>query len=468
MRRTAAIGLTATLVILASCGSSGGHHGVTTVVSGVHKIRHVVVIMMENRSFDSYFGTYPGADGLPRTQAGFTSCLSMHHSRACLRPFHDPMDRNVGADHSTSAARRAIDGGKMDGFVDVAQRSRVNCERPEEPDCHQGDRIDVMGYHTGSDIPNYWAYAHDFVLQDHLFEPVASWSLPQHEYLVSGWSALCATSAPSSCRNDKFGPISPTKVDHEVYGPGTPTLDFAWTDLTYLLHAHHVSWGYYVEHGTEPDCRSGLNHCSGVEQDAQTPGIWNPLPLFADVRSDHQLNNIQPLAEFRRAARDGHLPAVSWIAPSFTHSEHPPASIEAGQTWVTALVNTIMRSPDWSSTAVFLSWDDWGGFYDHVPPPTVDGNGYGLRVPGLVISPYAKHGYIDHQILSHDAYLKFIEDDFLSGQRLDPRTDGRPDPRPDVRENAPILGDLTNDFDFTETPRPPLLLPLHPQTTLRS
>ena len=117
-----------------------------------------------------------------------------------------------------------------------------------------------------------------------------------------------------------------------------------------------------------------------------------------------------------------------------------------------------MQSPEWDSTAIFLAWDDWGGFYDHVAPPSVDQNGYGLRVPGLVISPYAKKGYIDHQTLSFDAYLKFIEDDFLNGQRIDPQTDGRPDPRPTVRENVPQLGDLTADFDFTQSPRAPVVL----------
>ena len=125
-----------------------------------------------------------------------------------------------------------------------------------------------------------------------------------------------------------------------------------------------------------------------------------------------------------------------------------------------------MRGPAWKSTAIFVTWDDWGGFYDHVVPPHVDQNGYGLRVPGLVISPYARKGYIDHQILSFDAYLKFIEDDFLGGQRLDPRTDGRPDPRPDVRENAKILGNLARDFDFSHKPRPPLRLPAWPKTDL--
>jgi hypothetical protein len=149
-------------------------------------------------------------------------------------------------------------------------------------------------------------------------------------------------------------------------------------------------------------------------------------------------------------------------------SEHPPWSVSAGQSFVTSLINAVMRSPDWSSTAIFLTWDDWGGFYDHVVPPKVDQNGYGLRVPGIVISPYAKAGYIDHQILSFDAYAAFIEDDFLNGQRLDPSTDGRPDPRPDVREQASALGDLAADFDFSQSPRPPIILSVHPATTLTS
>jgi phospholipase C len=122
-----------------------------------------------------------------------------------------------------------------------------------------------------------------------------------------------------------------------------------------------------------------------------------------------------------------------------------------------------MRSPDWSSTAIFLAWDDWGGFYDHVVPPKVDANGYGLRVPALVISPWAKRGYIDHQTLSFDAYLKFIEDDFLGGARIDPKTDGRPDRRPTVRENLRQLGNLVEDFNFTKPKQRALLLPVRPK-----
>ncbi|MGN6169185.1 MAG: alkaline phosphatase family protein, partial [Solirubrobacteraceae bacterium] len=184
------------------------------------------------------------------------------------------------------------------------------------------------------------------------------------------------------------------------------------------------------------------------------------------VRQNHQLSDIQPLRQFFVAAKKGTLPAVSWITPTAKVSEHPPNLVSAGQTYLTGLINTLMKSPDWKSTAIFLAWDDWGGFYDHVVPPRVDMNGYGLRVPAMVISPYAKRGFIDHQTLSFDAYAKFIEDDFLGGARIDPRTDGRPDPRPDVREDAPQLGNLVKDFNFHQSPRSPLILPLQPRTDL--
>jgi phospholipase C len=203
-----------------------------------------------------------------------------------------------------------------------------------------------------------------------------------------------------------------------------------------------------------------------VKQNSATPGIWNPLPYFDTVRDDGQLGNIQPVDSFYAQAKAGTLPSVSWVVPSGEVSEHPPSPVSFGQSYVTSLVNAVMASPDWNSSAIFLSWDDWGGFYDHVVPPSVDENGYGLRVPGIVISPYARQGYIDHQTLSFDAYDKFIEDDFLGGERIDPRSDGRPDPRPDVREDVPILGNLYEDFDFNQPPRAPVFLPVHPQTTL--
>jgi phospholipase C len=426
--------------------------------AGIHKIRHVVVIMQENRSFDSYFGTFSGADGIP---AGV--CVPDRATHGCDAPFHDTADRNYGGPHDVGAAVADVAGGKMDGFVNEAERARVTgCrQNPNAPACSQSAaRPDVMGYHDAREIPNYWAYARNFVLQDHMFEPNASWSLPAHLFMVSEWSARCSVPGdPMSCVNALQSPGAPP--DFVSNRRGVPP-DYAWTDLTYLLHAHHVSWRYYVFKGTEPDCEENQMICGTVRQSATTPGIWNPLPWFDTVRQDGELQDVTSLKNFFVAARRGTLPAVSWIDPTGKVSEHPPALVTDGQTYVTSLVNAIMRGPDWRSTAIFLAWDDWGGFYDHVVPPVVDRNGYGLRVPGIVISPYARRGFVDHQTLSFDAYVKFIEDDFLGGLRLDPRTDGRPDPRPDVRENASILGDLRHDFDFTQKPRRPLLLPLHP------
>ncbi len=225
-----------------------------------------------------------------------------------------------------------------------------------------------------------------------------------------------------------------------------------------------MNWGYYVYAGGEPDCvNDEESTCSSVPtQNASTPEIWNPLPYFTDVHEDNQVANVQSLTGFYNAAKSGTLPSVSWVIPNDKTSEHPPAKISEGQTYVTTLVNAIMRSPDWSSTAIFLSWDDWGGFYDNVLPPVADQNGFGPRVPGLVISPYARYGYVDHQTLSHDSYLKFIEDDFLEGERLNPATDGRPDSRPDVRESLPQVGNLVKDFNFNQPPAPPFLLPTDP------
>jgi phospholipase C len=229
-----------------------------------------------------------------------------------------------------------------------------------------------------------------------------------------------------------------------------------------MLFKNHVSWKYYVAEGQQPDCEDDSAACAPKQQKVGSPDIWNPLPGFTDVRADGQVANVQTIDHFYADVKANNLPAVSWIVPNQAVSEHPPGLVSAGQAYVTTLVNSIMSSPTWSSTAIFLSWDDWGGFYDHVTPPAIDGSGYGLRVPGLVISPYARRGYIDHQTLSHDAYVKFIEDVFLQGARLDPKTDGRPDSRPGVRENSPALGNLAADFNFDQAPLPALALNPNP------
>jgi phospholipase C len=236
---------------------------------------------------------------------------------------------------------------------------------------------------------------------------------------------------------------------------GTGARDWAWTDITYLMHRAHVSWSYYVNGGSEPDCADGEMTCPARRQTARTPSIWNPLRDFKTVHDDGEADHVQDVSNFFAAAKAGKLPAVSWIAPDQSVSEHPPALVSTGQEYVVNLVRAIASSKDWYSSAIFVTWDDWGGFYDHVPPPRVDANGYGLRVPALVIGPYARRGVVDHQTLSFDAYLKFIEDVFLNHRRIDPRSDGRADPRPTVRERVRVLGDLARDFDFSQAPAPP-------------
>ncbi len=460
--RTWALAVGLSLLLLVGCTMTGFQPPATRSrerlfgPADIHKIQHVIVVMQENRSFDSYFGTFPGADGIPMRNGRPTVCVSDPAAGRCVTPYHDHQDRDAGGPHGQFDARADIDGGRMDGFIKQQEAGRKrSCKNSNDPACAQpGATPDVMGYHDAREIPNYWTYARDFVLQDHMFEPNASWSLPAHLFMVSEWSAKCSRRGdPMSCANTLQSPDRPTQRE----GP-----DYAWTDLTYLLHQQHISWAYYVEVGTEPDCEDNRMRCAPVPQRARRPSFMNPLPGFDTVKQDGELNNIQDLSTYFKAAKNGTLPAVSWIIPSDPDSEHPPSPVSRGQAHVTSVINAAMAGPEWSSTAIFLAWDDWGGFYDHVVPPAVDENGYGLRVPGLVISPYAKQGYIDHQTLSFDAYAKFIEDDFLGSRRLDPRTDGRPDPRPDVRENAPQLGNLLADFDFTQPPRPPLILPAHP------
>jgi phospholipase C len=424
--------------------------------AGLQKIKHIVFITQENRSFDNYFGTFPGADGIP--MSGGSPSVSALDPKAgtCVAPYHDPGFIDTGGPHSAVAFRKDLHRGRMDGFIQqaLAGRSAACTADPLNPQCKAAGVVDVMGYKTQADIPNYWTYARNFVLQDHMFESVSSWSLPAHLSMVSGWSASCSDPLHASTCRSTLGPTTQFPVRNGVA--------FPWTDLTYLLHAAGVSWGYYVAPGTQPDCRNAASFCRPIEQGARTPGIWNPLPWFQTVHQDHQLGNNRPTTSFYREAAAGTLPAVSWVVPDGAVSEHPPFSIQPGQAYVTSLINAIATGPDWKSTAIFLFWDDWGGFYDHVIPPKVDGIGYGFRVPALVISPYARRGYVDHQVLSFDAYLKFVEDVFLHGARIDPRTDGRADPRPDVRENLPILGDLAADFNFSQPPLRPLILPPFP------
>jgi phospholipase C len=431
--------------------------------TGAQKLQHLIFIVQENRSFDHYFGTFPGADGIPMDADGDpTACIPDPVLGHCSSPYHTTSLVQEGGPHDHHAAIVDVADGRMSGFAVAAAQGRQRCATVEHrftAACRDvlGPELqpDVLSYHTAETIPNYWAYAERYVLQDHMFAPTDSWTLPAHLFLVSAWSAFCPdTSDPMSCVSD-LDLSSPERHHRYLEDPL-----YAWTDITYLLDEQDVSWAYYVGKGTcvavpctEPDGQWGA-----------TAAGKNPLPGFTSVVERQRLDRILGHDDFFDAAADGTLPSVSWIVPGNQASEHPSTGdpLSDGQAYVTKLVNAVMAGPAWDSTAIFLTWDDWGGFYDHVVPPNVDQNGYGLRVPGLLISPWAKPGLIDHQTLSFDAYLKLIEDRFLHGERLDPATMSRPDSRPTVRETLPRLGDLLLEFDFEQDPIPPLILDPRP------
>ncbi len=424
------------------------------------RIEHIVIIVQENRSFDHYFGTYvppdpsQTVDGLPRKPDGrFAACVPNPVSGHCVRPYHTTSDRNQAGPHGHVASVTDVNGGKMDGFIRSALASRHAGKCIEEPkpascDPYVGPKgqPDVMSFRNRSDIANYWAYADWGVLQDQFFASVDSYSMPAHMFLVSAWSATCR-SGPMSCEDD----------------PTPEGFRYPWTDITYLLNEAGVNWAYYV--GNETDVCPRWPNCDSGDQGDSTPINWNPLPGFSTVRKADQLDHIAPYSDFKTGIVTGDIPAVSWVIPAAHVSEHPgKGSMRPGYVYVTKLINSIAQSPAWENTAVFLTWDDWGGLYDHVEPPRVDRLGLGIRVPAIVLGPYAKQGVVQHDVLSFDSYLRFIEDVFLGGSRLDPDTMSRPDSRGNVREEETALGDLTTAFDFTQPPRDPsaLILPTSP------
>jgi len=426
-------------------------------------INRVIFIVQENRSFDHYFGTYQHPSGLtvlglPRKPGGaFKPCMPHPFMDRCSKPFHSTNLSNLGGPHSHTASIISVNDGKMDGFIRAAKGSPQSgpcIQDPTKRSCRKhngpGNQPDLMGFHTDAEIPNYWAYADWGVLQDKMFQPVDSWSLPAHLYLVSAWSATCTSKTnPMSCSSDPR--------------PNN-TGSYPWTDVTDLLFQNGVSWGYYVGEETSLNCGYPQTPQDCQRGEGATPPGWNPLLWFRRPYLNGQQGNVQHVSSFVSQVQNDTLPQVSWVIPSGRDSEHPGhGSLNPGHAYVTNLINEVAQSAVWDDVAIFLTWDDWGGFYDHMKPIRVDAMGYGLRVPGIVLSPYAKSrgggdptiGCVDHQVLSFDAYLKFIEDRWLSSERPDPTTMLNRDSRPNVREDEPDLGDVSASFDFTQPPRDP-------------
>jgi phospholipase C len=417
------------VLLLSGCAQAPGSLGGAIPSGGAIRqapialVRHVVVITMENRSFDHLFGTYPGVNGIPSNP----TCNPDPATSKCILPYHETVTVNYGGPHDDKAERLDLDGGKVDGFIMSVEHPKWKSQNPN-PDS-------VMAYHTCAEVPTYCNLAAKGVLADNHFAATSSWSTMAHLYMISGWSAKC------SVKGDPMSCVSENDINvHKLP-------DYAWTDLTWLLHANGVSWGYYVynSHNRLLVQGDGDDEAPSPDDDYQIPSGWNPLLLFDDVTIDGQISNIQPGPNFEAQAASGTLPAVSWVEPPFESSDHPLSDLVNGQIWVQSMVNAVENGPDAASTLIILDWDEWGGFYDHVVPPIVDGQGYGFRTPLILLGPMVKAGTIDHQLLSSDAYLKFIEDTFIGEARLD-GSDGRPDSRPDVRENYSGLGNLRADL----------------------
>ena len=320
-------------------------------------LKHLVFIVQENRSFDHYFGTFPGANGFPMRNGRPSVCVPDPIAHACVRPYHTSEQLQEGGPHAQRHSELDVNGGRMDGFVRTVVDSPLYCaDHRDASRCRdylgpQG-QPDVMSYHTAKEIPNYWRYAKTFVLQDRMFAPADSWTLPAHLFLVSAWAARCSDAHdPMSCVSnlelvDQFH----TMRSHE----DVPI--WAWTDITYLLWEQGVEWGYYVGDDT-----CFFDPCPDQGQ-RRTVSQQNPLPWFTTIRETGQMDRIQDHAKFYKAAANGTLPSVSWVMPYNGVGEHPAsgAPIWRGQAHVTHVVNALMKGPDWNETAVFLTWDDWG------------------------------------------------------------------------------------------------------------
>ena len=369
---------------------------VVVASAAAKKIQHVFVLLQENHTFDNYFGTYPGADGLPANLK--LPIDPAKPSAGTASPYHLGSTRTPDLDHGSVTARVAIDGGRMDGFV-------------QAQDARSLPGKTALGYYDGRDLALYWQLAHDYVLADRFFSSARGGSLENHQYSVAARTSGMGEKIPAS------GLTMPTIFDR--------------------LDASRVSWKFYVKN-YDPSL-TFRTVTSGNPKDSQV--AWVPLlsmPAFVDDPA--RFSNIVDLSSLYRDLSAGTAPAVSYLVQGGT-SEHPPGDVAHGQQAVASLIAAIMRSPVWSSSAIIISWDDWGGWYDHVVPPQVDGDGYGLRVPALIISPYARHGFIDHTTSDFTSILKFIER--LHG--LAPLT---------TRDEQ--ASDMLEAFDFNQTPGAPV------------
>lgn len=373
----------------------------TTISPANFPIDHIVVVMMENHAYDNYFGAYCGVtnslcpiagDGIP---AG--TCVPMvptNVSAGCIKPFPLPasyVTRSEGAGHNWVTSHIAYANGSMDGFYDASHGKAA-----------------VMGYYNGTTIPTYWDTAQEYGLGDDFFSATLSYSLANHWYLLAGQSPLKAeTDWLFVTKNKQTGQTMMTPADSVYLNEAnqTPAIDDQ-------LVTTNLTWKYYddsFQNATYAQELTGTNLGLKGKGVPSVYDYWDPLAAknetYTPAFEPHWVNRTQ----FQVDAAAGALPNVSWVIPNPGESDHPSANLSRGMAFVGGILNAVERSPDWNSTAVFVTWDEYGGYYDHVPPPQVNPYGLGFRVPLLVVSPYTPEGLISNNFSSFGSLLHFTE-----------------------------------------------------------
>ena len=350
----------------------------------VTPIRHVVLIFKENRSFDHLFGTMPGVNGATQGKLSSGRTIPLSHAP----------DRSGNYAHDWGAVLKAINHGKMDAFD-----TTFGCGKP---------KYLCYSQYSAKDIPNYFAYAKNYLIADNFFSSMTGPSFPNHQYTIASQAngAISNPMREGQKWSSNWGCDSPSGSFVVSYDPSTnqfsqisPCQDYK--TLADLLDAVNISWKYYAPaEGT-----------SGYQ--------WSAFDAIDHIRNGPAWQrNVVSYTQFVSDASDPtncKLPAVSWLVPDTHDSEHPTAPMSQGQNWTTAQINAVMQGACWSSTAIFLTWDDNGGYYDHVAPPMVDGFGAGIRVPLLIISPFVKAGTVYSKFGTFDSLLGFVEANWRLG-----------------------------------------------------
>lgn len=371
-------------------------------------IRHIVIFVRENRSFDTTFGRLPGADGARSARTSSGKIVRLGRT-----PDHLALDIS----HTGNGAKFAIDHGRMDRF-DLL------------PGAMQNGRDVALSQFTQGDIPNYWSYAQHFTLDDHFFSTIAGPSFPNHLVTIAA-TADHTDNNPILTKHSSWGcdagknavvdAVNPKTGHHHFVRPcfNSPT-------LADELQRHHISWKYYAP----PKGISGY--------------VWSAFSAIRHIRySPLWATHVRPDTQFLRDVHSNRLPAVSWLVSRAPFSDHPPASICVGESWAVRYLNVLMRSRSWRRSVVFLTWDDFGGFYDHVPPPRHGPLAFGPRVPTIVISPFARRHFVDHHTYDFSSILTYVEHKY--GLPHLTSFDAR----------ARNIGD---DLAFSQKPTPPLVL----------